>query len=76
MVTRYIDHTFIHPDGKDTSTIDIFLYKQRTEEKIISINRLEKYMENVSDHYRMSQTIKLKLERTKIKLPQILLTTV
>ena len=63
IVTRYTDHTLIHPNGKDTSTIDFFLYKQRTKENIISINRLEKYMENVSDHYPISLTMKLKLEK-------------
>ena len=66
-MTRYTDPTFIHPNGKDTSIIDFFLYKQRTEENIISINRLEKYMENVSDHYPISLTMKLKLEKTIIK---------
>ena len=53
-VTRQTELTFIHPNGKDVSTIDFFLYKSFMEEKVLDINRKTEYLGNVSDHYPVS----------------------
>ena len=65
-MTKATECTFVHPNGKDASTIDFFLYTQITVDKIVLLDRLE-YIENVSDHYPVSLTLELKLIRTKPK---------
>ena len=57
LVTKETEHTFIHPDGEDVSTIDFFLYQCKTERKILEIFRNEDYNSNVSDHYPVSLTM-------------------
>ncbi|MCG8048993.1 MAG: hypothetical protein N0E48_25890, partial [Candidatus Thiodiazotropha endolucinida] len=65
------DYTFIHPNGKDSSTIDFFLYKQRMDHRVMQIKRQENLDENVSDHYPVSMTVNLKYEKIKKKTVSI-----
>ena len=70
LITKETEHTFIHPKGKDVSTIDFFLYQRKIEGKILEIFRNEDYNSNVSDHYPVSMTmsvnpIKLVTKRVK-----------
>ena len=39
-MTKATEHTFVHPNGKDVSTIDFFLYTQITVDKIMLLDRL------------------------------------
>lgn len=67
LMTRITEHTFTHPNGKDTSTIDFFLYKQKLDQRVLRIERCENLSENVSDHYPVSMTVNLKYDKIKIK---------
>ena len=66
-MTRNTEHTFIHPNGKDSSTIDFFLYKQRTDKSITKIERVESYSESVSDHYPVSMTTNVNFKKRSLK---------
>ena len=67
LMTRNTEHTFIHPNGKDSSTIDFFLYKQRTDKSITKIERVESYSESVSDHYPVSMTMNVNFKKRSLK---------
>lgn len=64
LVTKDTGYTFIHPNGRDVSSIDFFLYKQKNLHKVIKISRLD-FMENVSDHYPVSLSYKFEFIRSK-----------
>lgn len=60
LTTRSTGFTFTHPNGRDTSIIDFFLYKQKLDQRIIQIIRQENLAENVSDYYPVYMRINLK----------------
>lgn len=64
LVTKNSGFTFVHPNGRDASSIDFFLYKQKSEHKIIKITRLD-IIENVSDHYPVALSYELDFTKSK-----------
>ncbi|MCG7875776.1 MAG: reverse transcriptase domain-containing protein [Candidatus Thiodiazotropha endolucinida] len=65
-VTKDTGHTFIHPNGRDSSTIDFFLYKQCFEQNVIQISRQSELSENVSDHYPVTLSCKMDLTKSDL----------
>ena len=63
--TKKTECTFIHPNGKDTSTIDFFLFKNHMTDNIIHISRRDDYNGNVSDHYPVCLKMKAILTKKK-----------
>lgn len=49
--------TFIHVNGRDTSTIDFILYQEKYADSIVEIKKLD-VIANVSDHYPLKIVIK------------------
>ena len=66
MVTKDVGHTFIHANGKDTSAIDFFLYKESNETKVLNISKGD-YSENVSDHYPVKMTVSVNFNMAVVK---------
>ncbi|MEW8548792.1 MAG: endonuclease/exonuclease/phosphatase family protein, partial [Candidatus Thiodiazotropha sp.] len=64
LVTKDIGHTFIHPNGRDASSINYFLYKQKNEHKVVKIVRSD-FIENVSDHYPVALSYELDFTRSE-----------
>ena len=64
--TKNPGFTFVHPNGRDTSAIDFFLYKQRCSQKGVKITR-SNIIENVSDHYPVALSYELDFTRSKPK---------
>ena len=56
-ITKVTEPTFIHPNGKDSSTIDYFLHSPQMQAKVENIIRKDDYMANVSDHYPVEMTL-------------------
>ena len=67
-VTTDIGHTFIHPNGRDSSTIDFFfLYKQKCEQKVVKICGRTDFIENVLDHYPVTLSYVLDFTKSEPK---------
>ena len=66
LVTKDVGHTFIHANGKDTSAIDFFLYKESNETKVLNISKGD-YSENVSDHYPVKMTVSVNFNMAVVK---------
>ena len=64
--TKNPGFTFVHPNGRDTSAIDFFLYKQKCSQKVVKITRSD-IIENVSDHYPVALSYELDFTRSKPK---------
>lgn len=60
LATKDSGHTFIHPNGKDCSAIDYFLYKECNENRMLNIFKGD-YIENVSDHHPVTMTLSTQL---------------
>ncbi|MES9904479.1 MAG: reverse transcriptase domain-containing protein [Sedimenticola sp.] len=61
LVTWETDCTFIHPNGKDSSTIDFFLATDRVKQVVNSVKRVDDCISNVSDHYPVSLEMQVNL---------------
>ena len=64
LVTKDSGFTFVHPNGRDISSIDFFLYKQRSSHKVLKITRSD-IIESVSDHYQVALSFELDFTRSK-----------
>ena len=65
--TKVTDHTFIHPNGKDVSTIDFFLFKTHMTDNVLLITRRDDYHGNISDHYQVSLKLRTTITKKKTK---------
>ena len=66
-VTRQTEHTVIHPNGKDVSTIDFLLYKSSMEENVLDIKWKTEYLGNVSDHHPVSIVYSMNFSKLETK---------
>ena len=51
--------TFIHPNGRDSSEIDHFLYRKTDTMTVVQKRKLDNLPSNVSDHYPILCTIQI-----------------
>ena len=63
--TKVTDHIFIHPNGKDVSTIDFFLFKTHMTDNVLLITRKNDYHGNISDHYPVSLKLRTTIAKKK-----------
>ena len=66
LTTTKTDTTFIHPNGVDSTTIDYLFYSEAIAGGISPVRRMD-LLENNSDHYPISCSIQLCLERATTK---------
>ena len=62
----FTDKTFIHPNGVDSTTVDHFFFSKSFSNKVIQVKWLD-IPENNSDHYPVTCTLSLHLDKTKKK---------
>ena len=66
LITTKTDKTFIHPNGVDSTTIDYLFYSEAIAGGISPVRRMD-LLKNNSDHYPISCSIQLCLEKATIK---------
>ena len=57
--------TFIHPNGKDCSEIDYFLYRNSVHNCVTKVYKNNEMHSNVSDHYPISCTLRIDMQNSQ-----------